>query len=115
MLASAPPAPAPGPSKPLLTLERPFSVDEFAEQLGETNLRVTVPREELAEVIRRVAEFMGFGIYVYEFSVRPAPEELLKSFIVELRRVDFQATRGAWVPFEERGRSDSPFGPEGRR
>lgn len=105
----------PAPPVPLLSLERPFSVDEFAEQLGETVLQVTVPREELAEVLRRVSEFMGFGIYVYDISVKPAQSELLKSFVVTLQRVDFRPERGTWAPFEERGRSESPFGPDGSR
>ena len=58
---------------------------------------------------------MGFGIYVYAVRVRPAKEELLKRFVVELQRVDFDATTGDWVPFAEKGRSDSPFGPSGDR
>jgi hypothetical protein len=99
----------------LLTLERPFDPDDFAQQLGETLIEVKVPRDQLAEVLRRVADFMGFGIYVYEIAVRPAPTELLNDFIVTLRRVDFQPAKPGWVPFEEKGRSDSPFGPEGRR
>ena len=75
------------------------------------SIRVTVPREELAEVLRRVSEFMGFGIYVYEISIRPAPSESLAGFVVELRRVDYSAARGSWGPFEDKGRSESPFGP----
>lgn len=71
--------------------------------LGETSIRVTVPRESLPEVIHRVLEFMGFGIYVYSIAVRPAPAELLKSYVVELTRVDFSAEKGTWVPFVERG------------
>ncbi|HTT25474.1 MAG TPA: hypothetical protein VMH90_00735 [Thermoplasmata archaeon] len=106
---------SPPPLTPLLSLERPFDPDEFAQQLGETLIEVKVPRDQLAEVLRRVAEFMGFGIYVYEIAVRPAPTELLNDFVVTLRRVDFQPARSGWVPFEEKGRSDSPFGPEGRR
>ncbi len=114
--ASGPGAP-PAASRPvpLLALERPFSVDEFAAQLGVTALEVTVPRDDLAEVLRRVCDFMGFGIYVYEVRVRPAPSELLKSFVVSLRRVDFRPERGEWAEFEEQGRSDSPFGPRGQR
>ncbi|HKS59859.1 MAG TPA: hypothetical protein VJS68_03675 [Thermoplasmata archaeon] len=73
---------------------------------------MTVPREHLAEVLRRVSDFMGFGIYVYSIRVTPSPSELLKSFDVELQRVDFTPPAG-WVPFEEKGRSDSPFGPSG--
>jgi hypothetical protein len=97
----------------LITLERPFDVDEFSKLLGETSIRVTVPREALPEVLRRVLEFMGFGIYVYSISVRPAPAELLKSFVVELQRVDFSTEKRAWVPFVEKGTTDSPFGPSG--
>ena len=99
----------------LLSLERPFDLEEFAQQLGETLVEVTVPREHLGEALRRVAEFMGFGIYVYEIAVRPAPAELLNGFVVRLQRVDYRPERKGWGPFEERGRSDSPFGPDGRR
>jgi len=106
-------APPPVPGQPLITLDRPFDVDEFAALLGETSIRVTVPRESLSEVLHRVMEFMGFGIYVYTISVRPAPSELLKSFLVELQRVDYSAEKGAWVPFEEKGTVSSPFGASG--
>jgi hypothetical protein len=99
----------------LISLEKPFDPDEFAELLGQTSIRVNVPRENLAEVLRRICDFMGFGIYVYSVRVRPAPEEMLKRFVVELERVDFSAAKGDWVPFEEKGRSDSPFGPTGDR
>jgi hypothetical protein len=60
-------------------------------------------------------EFMGFGIYVYAVTVRPAPNELLKSFVVELQRVDYSAEKRTWVPFLERGTVDSPFGASGGR
>ena len=83
--------------------------------LGETSIRLTVPRENLAEVLARATEFMGFGIYVYAISIRPTPSDLLKSFVVELQRVDYSATKGDWVPFVEKGTSDSPFGPSGTR
>jgi len=83
--------------------------------LGETSVRITVPREALAEVLQRVLEFMGFGIYVYSISVRPAATELLKGFVVELQRVDFSSEKGAWLPFVEKGTTDSPFGPSGDR
>jgi len=99
------------PSQPLITLDRPFDVDEFSSLLGETSIRVTVPRESLPEVLHRLMEFMGFGIYVYSITVRPAPAELLKSFLVELQRVDYSAEKGTWVPFVEKGTTDSPFGP----
>jgi len=104
-----------GGSPPLITLERPFDIDEFSTLLGETSIRVTVPRDALPEVLRRVTEFMGFGIYVYSISVKPAPTELLKSFVVELQRVDFSTEKQAWMPFEEKGTTDSPFGPGGNR
>ncbi len=71
--------------------------------LGETAIRVTVPRDDLPEVLRRVTDFMGFGIYVYSITVRPAPSDLLKSFVVELQRVDYSADAGRWVPFVEKG------------
>jgi hypothetical protein len=110
----APPTSAAAPTS-LITLERPFDVDDFSALLGETSIRVTVPREALAEVLQRVLEFMGFGIYVYSISVRPAPAELLKGFLVELHRVDFSAEKGSWLPFVEKGTTDSPFGPSGDR
>ncbi|MCI4321603.1 MAG: hypothetical protein L3K05_04780, partial [Thermoplasmata archaeon] len=110
--SAAPPA---APPRMLIALERPFDLDEFAGLLGETLIRTEVPREDLAEALRRVSDFMGFGIYVYAVRVRPAKEELLKRFVVELQRVDFDAKTGDWVPFEEKGRSDSPFGPTGDR
>jgi len=113
--APLPAAPPGGPGQPLITLDRPFDVDEFATLLGETSIRVVVPRDALPEVLRRVTEFMGFGIYVYSLSVRPAPAELLKSFVVELQRVDYSAEKGAWLPFVEKGTTDSPFGPSGDR
>lgn len=105
--ASSVPAAPPVPS-PLITLDRPFDVDDFAALLGETSIRVTVPREALPEVLRRVTEFMGFGIYVYSVSVRPAPSELLKSFVVELLRVDYSSEKGAWLPFVEKGAGPAP-------
>ncbi|MGA7475604.1 MAG: hypothetical protein WBW47_00085 [Thermoplasmata archaeon] len=120
--AAAPTAPSPAaaspagaPAQPLITLDRPFDADEFSTLLGGTSIRVTVPREALAEVLRRVIEFTGFGIYVYSISVHPAPTELLKSFVVELQRVDYSAEKRAWVPFVEKGTVDSPFGPSGGR
>ncbi len=81
--------------------------------LGETTIRVTVPRDSLVEVLRRVTEFMGFGIYVYSLAVRPAPSDLLKEFVVELQRVDFDRAKQSWLPFVEKGTADSPFGPGG--
>jgi hypothetical protein len=100
---------------PLIALERPFDLDEFSSLLGETSIRLTVPREDLAEVLRRASEFMGFGIYVYAITIRPTPGDLLKSFVVELQRVDYSGEKGAWVPFVEKGASTSPFGPSGTR
>jgi hypothetical protein len=76
---------------------------------------VTVPREDLAEVLRRVTEFMGFGIYVYAVSLRPTPGDLLKSFVVELQRVDYDPEKKIWSPFVDKGTSSSPFGPSGTR
>jgi hypothetical protein len=99
------------PPKGLITLERPFDVDQFAQQLGESSIRATVPRENLAEVLARVTEFMGFGIYVYTISIRPSPSELLKSFEIELHRVDFSPAVNDWRPFQDRGRASNPFGP----
>jgi hypothetical protein len=106
---------APAAPVPLISLERPFDVDDFSALLGETSVRVTVPRETLAEVLRRVSEFMGFGIYVYAVTIRPTPGDLLKSFVVELQRVDYDPEKRTWTPFVEKGTSDSPFGPTGTR
>lgn len=61
-----------------------------------------MPRESLLEVLQRVAEFMGFGIYVYAITVRPAAAALLKEFEVELQRVDFSQERDRWEPFVEK-------------
>jgi hypothetical protein len=112
-----PPGPAASSSKgpasgsgPLIRLETAFDADEFSTLLGQTSIRVTVPRGDLMEVLRRVTEFMGFGIYVYAISVRPAAEELLKGFVVELDRVEYSAGSGGWVPFVEKGVADNPFG-----
>ncbi len=121
--AAAPPAPAPAPGSapapaggaPLIRLERPFDVDDFSAMLGETTIEVTVPRENLGPVLERVATFMGFGIYVYAISVHPSPSDMLRSFTVRLQRVDYSAAQQAWVPFVEKGTSDSPFGPSGTR
>ena len=113
--ASAPSAASASNSEPLISLDRPFDLDEFSTLLGATSIRVTVPREDLTELLRRVTDFMGFGIYVYAVTVRPAPTELLKSFVVELQRVDYSAEKGTWVPFVEKGTVDSPFGPTGDR
>ncbi|MCI4370718.1 MAG: hypothetical protein L3J81_05250 [Thermoplasmata archaeon] len=112
--ASGAPAP-PATPKMLIALERPFDIDEFSQLLGETVVRTEVPREDLAEALRRISEFMSFGIYVYAVRVRPAPEELLKRFVVELQRVDYDPRAHDWTGFEETGRSDSPFGPTGGR
>jgi hypothetical protein len=98
----ASPAPTPPGGNPLITLDRGFDIDQFSSMLGETSIRVTVPREDLPEVLRRVLDFMGFGIYVYSLSVRPGPSDLLKEFVVELHRVDFSAEKGDWAPFVEK-------------
>ena len=107
------PSGSPGGTAPegLIRLDRPFDVDEFSSLLGETAIRVTVPPDSLAEVLRRVTEFMGFGIYVYAISVRPAPAELLKGFVVELQRVDYDPAVRSWKPFVERGAAPSSGAP----
>ncbi|HXQ95031.1 MAG TPA: hypothetical protein VN864_07710 [Thermoplasmata archaeon] len=110
-----PAPPPPAAPKMLIALERPFDIDEFSQLLGETLVRTEVPREDLAEALRRISDFMGFGIYVYAVKVRPAKDELLKRFVIELQRVDYDPNVSDWVPFEETGRSDSPFGPTGGR
>jgi hypothetical protein len=99
----------------LMTLEAAFDVDDFARGLGENQIRVVVPREDLPEVLRRITDFMGFGIYVYSLRVYPDAEESLKKFVVELQRVDFSPGTKRWVDFEEKGRSESPFGPDSPR
>ncbi len=97
-------APAPGlPASDLIRLDRAFDPDEFSQLLGETTVRIRVPRDSLDEVLRRVTEFMGFGVYVYSISVRPSDSPSLKEFEVELQRVDFSTERGRWEPFVERG------------
>ncbi len=103
------------PPKPLISLEKPFDIDEFSQLLGQTQIVVTVPRDSLPEVLRRVCDFMGFGIYVYSLRVRPGPEELLKTFIVEMQRVDYSVPDRDWTAFQDRGKADSPFGPTGTR
>ncbi|MCI4318535.1 MAG: hypothetical protein L3J87_01825 [Thermoplasmata archaeon] len=115
MPPGAPSAPSGGLPKALIALEPPFDLDEFAGLLGQTTIRVQVPKEDLSEALRRVTDFMGFGIYVYAFSVRPAAADQLKKFVLELTRVDFSASRGDWVPFQDRGRSESPFGPDDKK
>ncbi len=114
-VAAAVPGPGsvatPTPPRGLITLDTAFDVDGFSQSLGETSLRVVVPREDLVEVLRRVTDFMGFGIYVYALRVYPEPAETLRRFVVELQRVDYSEERRAWLPFEEKGVSDSPFGP----
>lgn len=100
--AATPAAPASAPAN-LIRLDRPFDLDEFSSMLGETSIKVRVPREDLLEVLRRVSEFMGFGVYVYAVSVRPSPSASLKEFDVELQRVDFDTEANRWDPFVERG------------
>lgn len=104
------PAPPPPPlgGNPLITLDRGFDIDQFSSMLGETSIRVTIPREDLPEVLRRVLDFMGFGIYVYSIALRPGPSDLLKEFVLELRRIDFSAETGDWSAFVEK---DPPTGP----
>jgi hypothetical protein len=97
--------------KGLISLDRPFDVDDFSQNLGENQVRVVVPTENLPEVLRRITDFMGFGIYVYSVRVSPENADTLRRFVVELQRVDYSAARKTWIPFEEKGRSDSPFGP----
>lgn len=104
------PTPASGAAPPseLIRLDRPFDVDEVSQLLGETSIHLRVPRENLDEVLRRVTEFMGFGVYVYSIAVRPADSASLKEFEVDLQRVDFVPARGRWEPFVERGTVPGP-------
>ena len=108
---SQPPAPPAGVTSGILKLEAPFDVDDFCRQLGETRLRVTVPKAQVPEVLRRILEFMDFGIYVYTLVVLPAPGTTLDRFVVQLDRIQYNEARRVWVPFEERGVAGSPFGP----
>ncbi len=108
---SVPPPPPPGVSSGILRLEAPFDVDDFCRQLGETHLRATVPKAQVPEVLRRILEFMDFGVYVYTLVVLPAPGATLDRFVVQLDRIQYNEARRVWVPFEERGASDNPFGP----
>lgn len=103
-----------GLGTPLLRLEKPFDVDEFCQQLGETRITATVPREHLTEVLKRVVEFMEFGIYVYAVVVLPAASPTMEKFTLTLDRIDFDTKRHGWIPFQEKGRSESPFGPQGK-
>lgn len=107
---TAPPGAVSAPATNLIRLERPFDLDEFSTLLGETTIRIRVPREDLPEVLRRVTDFMGFGVYVYSISVRPSASASLKEFDVELDRVDFVAERQRWEPFVERGAVPPPDG-----
>jgi hypothetical protein len=91
----------------LITLDRAFDVDEFSALLGQTSIRIPVPASDLPEVLKRVTEFMGFGVYIYAISVRPGPSETLKEFVVELQRVDYSAEKKAWLPFVEKGAAGS--------
>lgn len=102
-----PPSALPLGGNPLITLDRGFDIEQFSSMLGETSIRVSVPREDLPEVLRRVLDFMGFGVYVYSIALRPGPSDLLKEFVVELRRIDFSSEKGDWTPFVEK---DPPAG-----
>jgi hypothetical protein len=99
---SSPSDPSAPKGEPLITLDRGFDLDQFSSLLGETSIRVTVPREDVPEVLRRVLEFMGFGVYVYSLALRPGPSDLLKEFVLELRRIDFSSEKGDWAPFVEK-------------
>ncbi len=106
-----PPAPVTGVTSGILRLEAPFDVDDFCRQLGETHLRASVPKAQVAEVLKRILEFMDFGVYVYTLVVLPAPGGTLDRFVVQLDRIQYHEARKVWVPFEERGGADNPFGP----
>ena len=111
--SSPPPAPAPPPSTPspgLLRLEPAFDVDELSRQLGESHLRFEVPKAELAETLKRVLEFMDFGVYVYSVVLLPAPGKTLERFVLQLDRIEYDERRGVWIPFREKGVADDPFG-----
>ncbi len=110
---SLPPAAPVGVISGILRLEAPFDVDDFCRQLGETHLRATVPKAQVAEVLKRILEFMDFGVYVYTLVVLPAPGATLDRFVVQLDRIQYNEARRVWVPFEDRGVADNPFGPGG--
>ncbi len=77
----------------------PFDVDEFSQKLGETSIKVVVPRDHLPEVLKRALDFISFGIYVYTIVVIPAPNPTLDSFVVQMDRIDFNDRLKGWVPF----------------
>jgi hypothetical protein len=104
---AAPAPPLPPSGNPLITLDRGFDIEQFSSMLGETSIRISVPREDLPEVLRRVLDFMGFGVYVYSIALRPGPSDLLKEFVVDLQRIDFSTEKGDWSPFVEK---DPPAG-----
>jgi hypothetical protein len=85
-------------------------VDELSRQLGESHLRFEVPKTELAETLKRVFEFMDFGVYVYSVVVLPAPGKTLERFVLQLDRIEYDERRGVWIPFREKGVADDPFG-----
>ena len=81
--------------------ETPFDVDAFSQQLGEDHLRVTVPAPALGEVLKRIFDFMGFGVYVYAVVVIPSPTPTLDTYVVQLDRINFSKAKNVWVPFQE--------------
>ncbi|MCL4324622.1 MAG: hypothetical protein M1144_04075 [Candidatus Thermoplasmatota archaeon] len=85
----------------------PFDIDEFSQKLGETAIKVTVPRDQLPEVLKRALDFINFGIYVYSIVVLPSPTPTLNTFIVQMDRIDFNDKLKGWVPFRE-GRDPPP-------
>jgi hypothetical protein len=107
-IGTPPALPPPPGGNPLISLDRGFDIDQFSGMLGETSIRVSVPREDLPEVLRRVLDFMGFGIYVYTIALRPGPSDLLKEFVLELRRIDFSAEKGDWTAFVEKDPATGP-------
>jgi hypothetical protein len=79
----------------------PFDPDEFSQRLGETSIKVVVPREHLPEVLKRALDFINFGIYVYTIVVMPSPNPTLNTFVVQMDRIDFNDKLKGWVPFRE--------------
>lgn len=82
--------------------EKPFDVDEFSQMLGETSIRVVVPREQMEEVLKRAMDFINFGIYVYSIVVLPSPKKTMESFILQMDRIDYDEKRNVWIPFDDK-------------
>lgn len=88
--------------------ETPFDIEEFSQQLGETSIKVVVPRDSLEEVLKRAFDFINFGIYVYSVVVIPSPTPTMETFIVQMDRIDYNEKAHVWMPFQDRRADTSP-------